>query len=155
MALKCFCCCSVTKSCLTLKFQGLLHASLPYPSSSPRVCSNSCSLSQWCHPTISSSVIPFSSCLPSFPASRSFPMRELFTSGSQSIGTSASSSVLPMNIQSLFPLGLIVAGAVNIPSPSLKHLIFTCMTAQTWHDNHQHMTLSCLTTRIHSYCAYD
>ena len=134
------------KLCLTLQFQGLQHARLPY--------SNSCPLSRWCHPTISSSVIPFSSCLQYFPASGSFPMTELFTSGSQSIGASASASILPMNIQGWFPLGLIVAGAVNTPSPSLKHLIFTYMTEQIWHDNHQHMTLFCLTTRIHSYCAW-
>ena len=83
---------------------GLQNASLPCPSLSPGVCSNSCPLSQWCHPTISYSVIPFSSCLQSFPALRSFPMSELFTSGGQSIGASA--SVLPMNIQGWFPLGL-------------------------------------------------
>ena len=65
----------------------------------PRVCLNSCPLSQWCHPTISSSVTPFSSCLQSFPASRSFPMSGLFASGDQSIGASASASVLPMSIQ--------------------------------------------------------
>ena len=69
-------------------------------------CSNSCSLSQWCHPTISSSAVPFSSCLQSFPASGSFPMSRLFASGSQSIGASASASVLPMNIQDWYPLGL-------------------------------------------------
>ena len=76
---------------------GLQHASLPCPSPNPRVYSNSCPLSQWCHPTISSSVIPFSGLL-SFPASGSFLMSQLFTSGSQSIGASASASVLPMNI---------------------------------------------------------
>ena len=71
---------------------------------SPGVCSNSCPLSQWCHPTMSSSVIPFSSCPQFFPASGSFLMNQLFTSGGQSVGTSA--SVLPINIQSWFPLGL-------------------------------------------------
>ena len=70
---------------------GIQHTKLPSPSSSPRICSNSCPLSQWCHPTISSSVIPFS-CLQSFPASGSFPMSQLFTSGSQSIGASALAS---------------------------------------------------------------
>ena len=79
---------------------------LPYPSLSPWVCLNSCPLSQWCHPTISSSVIPFSSCLQSFPASGSFPVSQLFASGGQSIGASASASVLPVNIQGLLPLGL-------------------------------------------------
>ena len=79
---------------------------LPYPSPSPRACSNSCPFSQWCHPTILSSVLPFSSCLQSFPASGSFPMSWLFPSGDQSIGASASAWVLPMNIQGWFPLGL-------------------------------------------------
>ena len=81
------CCCSVAQSC-------------------PRVCSNSCPLSQWCQPTISSSLFLFSSCLQSFPASGSFPVSRLFTSGGQSIGASASASVLPMNSQGWFPLGL-------------------------------------------------
>ena len=79
---------------------GLQHARLPCPSPSPGACSNSCPSSQWCHPTVSFSVIPFSSCPQSFPA-----MSQLFTSGGQSIGASASSSVLPMNIQGWFPLG--------------------------------------------------
>ena len=82
---------------------GLQHARLPYPSLSPIACSNSCPLSQWCYPTISSSVIHFS-CLQCCPASASFPMSQLFASGSQSIGASA--SVLPMNIQGWFPPGL-------------------------------------------------
>ena len=84
---------------------GLQHARLPCPSLPPKVCSNSCPLSRWCHPTISSSVVPFSSCLQSFPASRSFPMSQVFASGGRSIGASASASVLPMNIQGWFPLG--------------------------------------------------
>ena len=84
----------------------LQHTRLLCPSSSPRICSNSCPLSQWCHPTISSSVVPFSSSLQSFPASESFLMSWLVTSGSQSIGASASASVLTMNIQGWFPLGL-------------------------------------------------
>ena len=78
---------------------GLQHSKLPWPSPSPGICSNSSSLSWWCHPTTSSSVAPFSSCPQSFPASGSFPMSHLFTSGGQSIGVSASSSVLPMNVQ--------------------------------------------------------
>ena len=85
---------------------GLQHARLLCPSPTPRACSNSCPLSQWCHSTISSSVIPFSSHLQSFPASGSFQMSQLFTSGGQSIGVSASASVLPMNIQDWFPLRL-------------------------------------------------
>ena len=87
------------------RLQGLQHARLPYPSLTPRTCSNSCLLSQWCHPTISSSVVPFSSCLQSFPASRSFPMSQFFASSGQSIGASASATVLPVNIQDWFPLG--------------------------------------------------
>ena len=86
----------------------LQHARLPCPLPSPRVCSNSCPLSQWCHPTISPSVIPYTSCLQSFRASESFLMTQLFTSGGQSIGASATASVLPMNIQGWFPLGLTV-----------------------------------------------
>ena len=81
------------------------HASPPCPSPTPRVFSNSCPLSQWCHPTISSAVVPFSSCLQSFPASESFQISQLFVSGSQILGVSASTSVLPMNIQDWFPLG--------------------------------------------------
>ena len=88
-----------------LQPHGLQHARPPCLSPTPEVYSNSCPLSLWCHPTISSSVIPFSSCLQSFPASGSFPMSQLFTSGGQSIGVPASASVLLMNIQDWFPLG--------------------------------------------------
>ena len=84
--------------------QGLQHARLPCPSPSPKVCSNSCSLNRWCYPIISYSVVPFSSCPQSFPASESFPMSRLFTSGGQSI--EALASILPMKIQDWFPLGL-------------------------------------------------
>ena len=84
---------------------GLQHTRPPCPSPTPRVYSNSCPLSRWCHPTISSSVVPFSSHFQSFPASGSFPMSQFFESGGQSIGVSASTSVLPMNIQDWFPLG--------------------------------------------------
>ena len=83
------------------------NARLPCPSPSPGACSNLHPLSQWWHPTISSSVVPFSSCLLSFPASGSFPMSRLFTSGGQNIGASVPESVLPMNIQDWLPLGLI------------------------------------------------
>ena len=86
----------------------LQYARLPCPSLSPWVCSNSCPLSQWCHPTLLSSVVPFSSCPQSFPASGSFPVSQLFTLIDQSIGASASASVLLMNIQCWFPLGLTV-----------------------------------------------
>ena len=83
---------------------GLQHARPLRPSSTPRDCSNSHPSSRWCHPTISSSVIPFPSCFQSFPASGSFPMRQVFATGGQSIGASASASVPPMNIQDWFPL---------------------------------------------------
>ena len=95
---------------------GLQHARLPRPSLSPQICSNSCPLSRWCHPTISSSVALFSSCPQFFPASRSFPMRQLFASGGQSIGASA--SVLPMNIQGWFPLEL--NGLISLQSKGLS-----------------------------------
>ena len=85
---------------------GLQHARLSCPSLSPRAWSNSCPLSQWYHPTISSSIIPFSFCLQSSSTSGSFPMSQFFASGGQSIGVSASASVLPVNTQDWFPLGL-------------------------------------------------
>ena len=84
------------------------HPRLLCPSPTPGVYSNPCPLTQWCHPAISSSVVPFSSCPQSFPASGSFQMNQLFTSGGQSTGVSASTSVLPMNIQGWFALGLTV-----------------------------------------------
>ena len=83
----------------SLQLHGLQHTRLPCPSPIPRACSNSCPLTQGCHPTISSSVIPFSSCLQSFPASGSFPMSQFFALGGQSIGLSTSASVLPVNLQ--------------------------------------------------------
>ena len=83
---------------------GLQHTRPPCPSPTPGVYSNPCPLSQWCHPTISSSVIPFFSCLQPFPASGSFLMSHFFASGGQSVGVSASASVLPMNIQDWFPI---------------------------------------------------
>ena len=97
---------------------GLQHARLPCPSPTPGDCSNSDPSSCWSYPTISSSVIPFSSCLQSFPASGSFPMSQLFTSGGQSLEASASASVLPMNIQGWFPLGLtgLISSQSNRPS---------------------------------------
>ena len=103
------CCCSVAKLCLTLHglmLHGLQHARLPCPSLSPGVGSNSFPLSWWYYPTISSSVTSFSSGLQSFPASGSFPVSQFFASGDQSIGTSASASVLPVNTQDWFPLAL-------------------------------------------------
>ena len=99
---------------------GLQHARLPCPSLSPGVCSNSCPLSPWCHPTISSSVAPFPSCLQSSPASGAFPMSWLFTSSGQSIRVLASASVLPMNIQCWFLLGL--TGLISLLSKRLSGL---------------------------------
>ena len=94
---------SVMSDCLWL--HGLQQARLTFPSPTPRIYSNSCPLSQWCHPTISFSIIPFSSSLHFFPASAYFPMSQFFTLGGQSIRVFASASVIPMNIQDWFPLG--------------------------------------------------
>ena len=102
---------------------GLQHTSLPCPSLSPRACSNSCSLSQGCYLTISSSAVLFSFCPQSFPASGSFPMGWLFASGGQSIGASASASVLPINIQGWFPLRLI--GLISLLSEGLSRIFFS------------------------------
>ena len=93
---------------------------LPCPSPSPGACSNSCPLSWWCHTTISSSVVPLSSCLLSFAASGSFPMNQLFASGGQRIGVSASASDLPMNITGWFPLGL--TGLISLQSKGLSRV---------------------------------
>ena len=105
----------------SLRHHGLQHARLPCPSPAPGVHSNSCPLSWWCHPTISSSLIPFSSCLWSFPASGSFQMSQFFVSGGQSIGVSVTTSVLTMNIQDWFPLRWI--GWISLQSKGLKHLL--------------------------------
>ena len=104
----------------SLRPHGLQHARPPCPSPTPRVYSDSCPLSRWCHPAISSSVDPFSSCLQSFPASGSFPMSQFFASGGQSIGVSASALVLPMNIQDWFPLGW--TGWISLQSKGLSSL---------------------------------
>ena len=103
---------------------GLQHSR---PSPSPGVCSNSCPSSQWCHPTVSSSVVPFSSCLQSFPTSESFPMSWPYTSGGQSIRASASVLVLPMNIQDWFLLGL--TGLIFLLSKGLSR-VFSSTTVQ-------------------------
>ena len=120
------CCCLVVKS-NSLWPLGLQLTRLPCPSLSPRVCSNLWPLSWWCHPTISSSVVPYSSCLQSFPASGSFPMSQLFTSGGQNIGATASASVLPMNIQDWFPLGW--TGLISLQSKGLSR-VFSNTTVQ-------------------------
>ena len=123
-------------------------SSLPCLSPIPRACSNSCTLSQWCHLTISSSVVPFSSCLQSFPASGSFPMSQFFTSDGQSIRVSASASVLPMNIQDWFPLGW--TGWLSLQSKGLlrvfsnttvrKHQFFSAQLS-LWSNSHIHTWL--------------
>ena len=117
--------CSVMSD--SLRPHGLQHTRFPCSSPTLRACSNSCPLSGWCHPTISSSVIPFSSCLQYFSASGSFPMSQFFTSGGQSIGVSASASVLPKNIQGWFPLGW--TGWISLQSKGLSR-IFSNTTVQ-------------------------
>ena len=111
----------------SLRPHGLKHARPLCPSPTPRVYSNSCPSSWWCHPTISSSAIPFSSCLQSFTASGSFQMSLFFISGDQSIGVSASSSILPMNIQDWFPLGW--TGWISLLSKGLSR-VFSNTTVQ-------------------------
>ena len=109
-----------------LQPHGLWHTRLPCPSPIPGACSNSCPSNWWCHPTVSSSVIPFS-CLQSFPTSESFPVSQFFASGGQSIGVSASASVLPMNIQDWFPLGL--TDLISLLSKVLSR-VFSSTTVQ-------------------------
>ena len=116
--------CSVLSNCL--QPHALQHARQPCPTPTPRVYSNSCPLSQWCYPIILSSVVPFS-CLQSFPASGSFLMSQLFASGGQSIGASALASVLPMNIQGWFHLGL--TGWISLLSKGLSR-VFSDTTVQ-------------------------
>ena len=113
----------------SLWLHGLQHLRLPCSSPSTGACSNSCPLSQWCHPIILSSIIPFSSYPQSFPASGSFLMSWLFTSGGQSIGASASASVLPMNIQDWFPLGL--TGLIFLQSKGLGR-VFSSIIIQKY-----------------------
>ena len=107
----------------SLQPHGLRHAMLPCPSPTPGAYSNSSPSSWWCHPNISSSVIPFYSCLQSFPASGSFPMSQFFSSGGQSIRVSVSASVLPMNIQDWFPLRW--TGLISLQSKGLSRVFNT------------------------------
>ena len=117
------CCCSVTTSCLTLcDPMGCSTPGFPVPPHLPEFAQTH-SLSQWCHPAVSSSVIPFSSCPQSFPPSGSFPLSQHFASGGQSIGTSASASVLPMNIQGWFPFRL--TGLISLQSQGLSVVFFS------------------------------
>ena len=117
--------CSVVSNCL--RPHEPQHARPPCSSPTPRVHPNTCPLSRWCHPTISSSVIPFSSCSQSFPASGSFQMSQLFTWGGQSTGVSASTSVLPVNTQDWFPLGW--TGWISLQSNGLSR-VFSNTTVQ-------------------------
>ena len=134
---------SVVSDCL--QPHGLQHARLLWPSPTPGVYSNSWPSSQWCHPTISSSVVPFSSCLPSFPASGSFQTSQFFASGGQSIGVSASASVLPMNIQDCSPLewtdwiSLQSKGLSRVFSKTTvqKHQFFSAQPS-LWSNSHIH-----------------
>ena len=122
----------------SLRPHGLQHARLSCPSLSPGVCSNSCPLSRWCHPTISSSVVPVSSCPQSFPASGSFLMSQLFTWDSQSIRVSASTSVLPMNTQDWSPLGW--TGWISLQSKGLAR-VFSNTTVQKHQSFSTHFSL--------------
>ena len=117
--------CSVVSNCLWP--HGLQHVRLPCPSSTPRICSNSCPSCPWCHPTISSSAVHISSWLQSFPASGSFLMSQFFASCGQSIGVWASTSVLPVNIQDWFPLGL--TGLIFLQAKGLSR-VFSNTTVQ-------------------------
>ena len=117
--------CSVVSD--SLRLHGLQHVRSPCPSPTPGVYSNSCPSSQWCHPAISSSVVPFSSCPQSLPPSGSFPMSQLFTWSGQSTGVSASTSVLPVNIQDGFALGQ--TGWISLQSKGLSR-VFSNTTVQ-------------------------
>ena len=137
----------------SLRLQGLQHTRPPCQLPTPEVYSNSSPLNWWCHPTISSSVIPFSSCLQSFPVLRSFQMSQFFASGGQSIRVSASASVLPMNIQDWFPLGLTgltSLGLISLQSKGLSRVFsnttvqkhqFFCAQLSLWSNSHIHTWL--------------
>ena len=129
----------------SLQPHGLQHTRLPCPSPTLRIYSNSCPLSQRCYPTISSSVVPFSSHLQSFPASGSFPMSQFIPSGGKRIGVSSSASVLPMNVQDCFPLGL--TGWISLQSKGLSRVFFSTMVQKhqffdaqlsLWSNSHIH-----------------
>ena len=144
--------CSIQFSCSVVSnplwLHGLQHSRLPCQSPNPGACSNSCPLGQWSHSTISSSVIPFSSCLQSFPASGFFSVSQFFISGSQSIGVSASASVLPMNIQDWYPLRW--TGWISLQSKGLSRVFssttvrkhqFFCTQPSLWSNSHIHTWL--------------
>ena len=137
--------CSVVSN--SLRSHGLQHTRLPCPSPTPRACSDSCPSSQWCHPTISSSVIPFS-CLQSCPASGSFPMSHFFISGGQSIGISASASVLPMNFQDWSPSEW--TGWISLQSKGLSG-VFSNTTVQRHQFFGAQLSYSPTLTSIHGH----
>ena len=138
--------CSVVSD--SLLPHGLQQTRPPCPSSTPGVYSNSCPLTRWCHTTISPSVVPFSSCLQSFPASGFCQMSQLFTSGGKSIGVSASTSVLPMNIQDWFALGW--AGWISLKSKGLSR-VFCNTTVQKYYFFGSQLFCSPIFTSIHDY----
>ena len=138
------CSCSVMSD--SLQPHGLQHTSLSCPSPTPRSSSISCPLSQWCHSTISSSVVPF--CLRSFPVSGSFPVSQYFTSGGQSIGVSASASVPPMIIQDWFPLRL--TGLISLQSKGLSR-VFSNTTIKSINSLALNFLYSPTLTSIHDY----
>ena len=137
--------CSVVSD--SLQPHGLQHTRPPCPSPTPGAYSNSCPLSRWCHPTISSSVVLFSSCLQSFRASASFPVSQFFASGGPSIGVSASASVLPKNIQDLFPLGW--TSWISLQSKGLSR-VFSNTTVQK-HQFFGAQLCSPTLTSVHDY----
>ena len=139
---------SVAQLCLTLQAQGLQHTRLPCPSPTPVVCPNSCPSSQWFHPTISSSVVPFSSCPQSFPASGSSPMSQFFASGSQSIGASASASVPSMYTQDWSHLGW--TGWLSLQSKGLSR-VFSNTTVQSINSSVLSFLCNPTLTFIHDY----
>ena len=138
--------CSVISN--SLQPHGLRHTRLPCPSPTPGVYSDSCPSSQWCHPTISFSVVPFSSRHQSYPASGSFLVSQVFTSGGQSIGVSASASVLTMNIQNWFPLGW--TDWISLQSKGLSR-VFSNTTVQKHHSLVLSFLYSPTLTCIHDY----
>ena len=140
--------CSFTVVRISLQPHWLQHASFPCPSLSPRVCSNLGPSSQWCHPIISSSVVPFFSCLQSFPASGSFLMSGLFASGGQSTRASAAASVLPVNIQGWLPLGL--TGLISLLSKGLSR-VFSSSPFESINSPVLNLLYGLTLTTVHDY----
>ena len=130
----------------SLRLHGLQHAKPPCPSPTPRVHPNSCPLSWWCHPTVSSSVVPFSSCPQSFPASGSLQMSQLFTSGGQSFGVSASTLVLPVNTQDWSPFRW--TGWISLQSKGLSR-VFSNTSVQKHHSSALSFLYNPTVTSIH------